>query len=204
MDVVFFQAPTEHLVVAEENQAAIRGIQTTVTNCALVIEHEGGTVTAGGGNVYVSGSGNRVAGRDVHINGKKMSGQASAAHGRTVVGIALPITPTFLLVDSGDATLYNIQQDVLELGIQGSGDISAFGQVDSLNAKVSGSGDVEASELMARTGNLFVAGSGDIDAHITKVVSAHVAGSGDIVVRGNPATREHSVTGSGDVKFKRQ
>ncbi|MBL3558948.1 hypothetical protein QPM17_19235 [Marinobacter sp. TBZ242] len=44
--------------------------------------------------------------------------------------------------------------------------------MDILNAKVSRSGDVDASELMARTGgNLFVAGSGDIDAHITTAVS---------------------------------
>jgi hypothetical protein len=30
-----------------------------------------------------------------------------------------------------------------------------------------------------------------------------VAGSGDIVVRGNPPSRDQSVAGSGDIKFKK-
>jgi len=50
---------------------------------------------------------------------------------------------------------------------------------------------------------LSVSGSGDIDAYVTQSVKARVAGSGDIVVRGNPPIRDHSVAGSGDIKFKK-
>lgn len=61
-------------------------------------------------------------------------------------------------------TLYDLQQTVLDLGVQGSGDITAFGRVNLLDVEVAGSGDVDTSELVATTAKLSVAGSGDIDA----------------------------------------
>ncbi len=47
-----------------------------------------------------------------------------------------------------------------------------------------------------------VAGSGDIEAIICSEVRARVAGSGDILVRGDPPHRDHSVAGSGKIKFR--
>ncbi|MHC8338490.1 GIN domain-containing protein [Pseudomonas sp. HLT2-19-2] len=44
---------------------------------------------------------------------------------------------------------------------------------------------------------------GTIDAYVSNSVKARVAGSGDIVIRGNPPIRDHSVAGSGDIKFKK-
>lgn len=99
---------------------------------------------------------------------------------------------------SGDVTLYDLQQSVLDLGIQGL----VFGRVELLDAEVAGSGDVDASELVATSAKLSVAGSGDIDAYVSHSAKARVAGSGDIVIRGNPSIRDHSVAGSGDIKFK--
>ena len=43
---------------------------------------------------------------------------------------------------------------------------------------------------------------GDIEAFIRSEVRARVAGSGDILVRGNPPHRDHSVAGSGKIKFR--
>ncbi|WP_454844529.1 GIN domain-containing protein [Pseudomonas veronii] len=51
---------------------------------------------------------------------------------------------------------------------------------------------------------MSVAGSGDIDAYVSDSVKARVAGSGDIVIRGNPPIRDHTVAGSGDIKFKKK
>lgn len=82
-------------------------------------------------------------------------------------------------------TLYALQQAVLILGVQGSGDITAFGQVDLLVAEMAGSGDVDASELVAKSAKLSMVGSGDIDAYVSDSVKARVMGSGDIVIRGN-------------------
>lgn len=50
--------------------------------------------------------------------------------------------------------------------------------------------------------DLEIEGSGDIEAFIRSEVRARVAGSGDILVRGNPPHRDHSVAGSGKIKFR--
>lgn len=204
VDVVFFRAPAPHLVVAGENQEVICSIKTHFEGNKLVIEQEGVSISCGGGSIHVSGSGNIVIGGSggrfsVSGNGNNIS--IGSRH--AIVGIALPEAPSIRIKGSGDVTLYDLQQSVLDVGIQGSGDITALGRVEHLDAEVAGSGDVDASELVAMSADLSVAGSGDIDAYVTQSVKARVAGSGDIVVRGNPPSRDQSVAGSGDIKFKK-
>lgn len=199
VDVVFFRSSSAHLVVAGENQEAIRNIKTRFEADKLVIEQDGGY----GVNIHVSGSGNIFVGGTINVGGRH-GGVNMQFKGQSIVGIALPEAPSIRIKGSGDVTLYDIQQAVLDLGIQGSGDITAFGRVDLLDAEVAGSGDVDTSELVATSAKLSVVGSGDIDAYVRDSVKARVAGSGDIVVRGNPPTRDHSVAGSGDIKFKKK
>jgi hypothetical protein len=74
--------------------------------------------------------------------------------------------------------------------------------IESLTVVVAGSGDVDCSDLTANRASLSVAGSGDIEAFVRQSVTAQVVGSGDILVRGNPAQRTKQVVGSGGVKFK--
>jgi hypothetical protein len=213
VDVVFFRAAQAHLVVAGENQEAIRSIKTYFDGNKLVIAHEGVSISGASGSIHVSGSCNIVAGGTIYVGGRRGGvtmqfngpvGGVVIGQGRCIVGIALPEAPSIRIKGSGDVTLYGLQQSALDVGIQGSGDITAFGQVEHLDAEVSGSGDVDASELIATSAELSVAGSGDIDAYVTQSVRARVAGSGDIVVRGNPPTRDHSVAGSGGIKFKKK
>lgn len=213
VDVVFFRAPAAHLVVAGENQDAIRNIKTRFEDNKLVIEQEGVSISGAGGSIHVSGSGNIVAGGTIYVGGRRGGvnmqfngpvGGVVIVQGRCIVGIALPEAPSIRIKGSGDVTLYDLQQSLLDVGIQGSGDITAFGQVEHLDAEVAGSGDVDASELFTTSAALSVAGSGDIDAYVTQSVKARVAGSGDIVMRGNPPIRDHSVAGSGDIKFKKK
>lgn len=98
--------------------------------------------------------------------------------------------------------MLDLRQDALDLEIQGSGDITVSGEVTRLHVQVAGSGDVDASELIAESADLSVAGSGDIEAFVRSDVRARVAGSGDIVVRGNPPRRDDRVAGSGKIKFR--
>ena len=60
-----------------------------------------------------------------------------------------------------------------------------YRKVNVLDAEVAGSGDVDASELVAKSAKLIA------------------AGSGDTAIRGNPPLRDHSVAGSGDIKFNK-
>ncbi len=213
VDVVFFRAPTAHMVVAGESQEAIRSIKTHFDGNKLFIEQEGVSISGASGSIHVSGSGNIVAGGSIYVSGRRGGvtmqfngpvGGVVIGQGLCIIGIALPEAPSIRTKGSGNVTLYDLQQSALDVGVQGSGDITAFGKVEHLDAEVAGSGDVDAGELMAMSAKLSVAGSGDIDAYVTQSVRARVAGSGDIVVRGNPPIRNHSVAGSGNIKFKKK
>lgn len=89
--MVFFRAPTAHLVVAGENQEAIRSIKTRFNSNKLIIEQEGVSISSAGSNIHVSGSGDidahvtqsvkaRVAGSgDIAVHGSPPSRDHPAA-----------------------------------------------------------------------------------------------------------------------------
>lgn len=207
VDVVFFSALKPQLVVAGENRDVLNSVKTYIEGDELVIEQEGITIHGGGGSIHVPGSGNIVAGGTINVGGRggvSMSFGGSSAKVmigavRCIVGLALPTAPSVSIKGAGDVSLHGLDQQVLEIGIQGSGDVTAFGRVEDLEVEIAGSGDVDASDLVAAAARLSIAGSGDIDAYVTRSVRARIAGSGDIIVRGNPVTRDHSVAGSGKV-----
>lgn len=199
VDVVFRRCDKPMLIVAGETAEAVASVKTYFNGGKLVIEREGMTISFGNSRMVFHGSVGSFVMGDI-VNGKPMG--ASITQGKVVVGVALPEAPAVKIKGSGDVTLLDLRQAGLDLEIEGSGDITAYGQVAHLEVEIAGSGDVDASELIADRASLSVAGSGDIEAFIRSEVRARVAGSGDILVRGNPPHRDHSVAGSGKIKFR--
>lgn len=198
LDLYFSRSETPHLVAAGETAETLRRIKTTIEGDTLTVEMEGVGIHIAhrlfaGGNISIGGG--------IIINGQRIDTGSHGA-GRAVVGVALPQIPSLRILGSGDAYLMDLLQDDLDIEVQGSGEVAADGQVNQLNVRIAGSGDVDAKELVAQTACLSITGSGDISAHACREVSASIAGSGDIVVRGNPASRKEQVVGSGRVKFK--
>lgn len=203
VDVFFRRFSTPQLVVAGETQEAIDAIKTRIKGDKLVIENEGiGGIHVGGSYAQYATGNNSIQIGSISIGPGGVHIGDTAIHGRAVVGVALPEIQAVKLKGSGDITLLDLQQAGIELEIEGSGDITAYGQVESLTVVVAGSGDVDCSDLTANRASLSIAGSGDIEAFVRQSVTAQVVGSGDILVRGNPAQRTKQVVGSGDVKFK--
>lgn len=121
VDVVFFRSPSAHLVVVGENQEAIGSIKTRLEGDKLVIEQEGISISGGGANIHVSGTGNIFVGGTINVGGRQ-GGITMQFKGRCIVGVALPEAPSICIKGSGDVTLYDLQQTILDLGVQGSGD----------------------------------------------------------------------------------
>ncbi|WP_394475092.1 GIN domain-containing protein [Ralstonia mannitolilytica] len=212
IDVLFRRSDKPTMVIAGETAEAVALVKTYIDGSKLVIEREGVTISFGSSSVRVAGTVGQIVHGDwngpLHIDmrgkGITITGVPRDAinHGKVVVGIAMPEAPAIKIKGSGDMTLVDLQQASLDLEIEGSGAITAYGQVDRLDVQISGSGDVDASELSADRASLSVTGSGDIVALVSSDAHARVVGSGDIVVFGNPSQRNHSVTGSGKIKFK--
>ena len=201
VDMVFRRADTPTLVVAGETADAVTSVRTAYKGDKLVIEREGVSIRFGSSHMTFHGTVGSVVLGDI-VNGKPTGPAISLHQPRAVVGIALPEFPAIKIKGSGDVTLLDLQQDALDLEIPGSGDITASGHVARLHVQVVGSGDVDASALIAESADLSAAGSGDIDAFVRTEVRARVAGSGDIVVRGNPLRWDDHVAGSGTIKFR--
>jgi hypothetical protein len=101
---------------------------------------------------------------------------------------------------TGDTLLENVSTDRLELEINGSGTIIARGKVRELEVILSGSGDVEADELVTEQCVAKLEGAGDITVHTTGVLTAEINGAGDIVYSGNPLKTIKNINGAGRIK----
>ena len=99
---------------------------------------------------------------------------------------------------SGDVTLEGIDQDALELHIEGAGDVEASGTVDRLTATVQGAGDARLSQLSARTARVEVQGAADAELNVSDELDVTVQGAADVSYTGNPTVRS-DIEGAGDI-----
>lgn len=214
--VEVFRGEAPYMELAAPSQKALDAIDIGLTERKLTVSSVGSGLVIesvdGKGNVTMSvrdnqgimvlGAGNRVqvfhGGVAQVVSGDIVNGTS----GPYVIGLVLPRVPQVKVKGSADVFLAGVDQDVLRLAVEGSGDIDAEGKARSLEVMIAGSGDVDASDLIASDVEIRVAGSGDVGAHATESASVSIAGSGDVVIRGNPAKRSQSVAGSGRIKFK--
>ncbi len=116
------------------------------------------------------------------------------------VTVTAPDVRRFEVTGSGDLSIRGYDAETLAVSIEGSGDIDAAGRATTVEAVVSGSGDIDLEYLEAVDASASIAGSGKIELAATGVVSASVAGSGDVVLHRRPASLSSQVAGSGHVR----
>ncbi len=134
------------------------------------------TVTGGGGilGASIAGSG------DVSVERVKSSAFSGEVSG------------------SGNLKVPSLDTGAASFSIAGSGDISTAGKAQSVNMNIAGSGDIDGGGLVATDGELSIAGSGNISAHLTGAAKVNVMGSGDVSVTGG-AKCQINKAGSGNV-----
>ena len=116
-----------------------------------------------------------------------------------IVYLTMPALDEARIIGSGDMTISDVTKDKVVLTISGSGDITATGSVEVLEAVVSGSGDLSLQNLQADHVNVTINGSGDAEVWANQSISAQINGSGDITYTGSPAKVDTQVNGSGDI-----
>ena len=137
--MVFRRCDKPMLIVAGETAEAVASVKTYFNGGKLVIEREGMTISFGNSRMVFHGSVGSFVMGDI-VNSKPMG--ASITQGKVVVGVALPEAPAVKIKGSGDVPLLDLRQAGLDLEIEGSGDITAYGQVAHLEVEIAGSGDV--------------------------------------------------------------
>jgi Putative auto-transporter adhesin, head GIN domain len=102
---------------------------------------------------------------------------------------------------SGDLDIDVGNSDRVTAELVGSGALTLAGGCTELKAEASGSGELNAQHLRADSVGVRQTGTGSTSVTAQKSVALSMSGTGDIEVRGNPAQRSVSRSGTGDVSF---
>lgn len=102
-------------------------------------------------------------------------------------------------------SVYVTSPDIVAVSVSGSGDFYCDGSVDTdaIDMRVTGSGNIEFSDIICDRCDALVVGSGDLDIrHLdTRQTTGTVVGSGDLKIKQiNSADTNLEVRGSGDIE----
>jgi hypothetical protein len=115
------------------------------------------------------------------------------------VEITVPSLQALTLSGSGIITAADLQARHLTVRLAGSGVVRATGAVTRLDVVLTGSGDVELGQLVARHARAAIEASGRIVVQATDSLDATVRGSGVILYSGGPERVTRNVSGSGAI-----
>ena len=106
-----------------------------------------------------------------------------------------------ILSGSGDMDLADLNAEKVSVVLSGSGNVKLSGSAAAAEFKVtiSGSGNVKASDFPANDVNVKIGGSGSCWVNSLKNLVAKLAGSGNVVYKGNPFI-DSTILGSGNVR----
>lgn len=231
VEAVVRRGAEPRLTVIGRDEAHTAAVRTGYIGDTLTIDMKGGAavIHSGDGSIVIASNGGIAAGGSITLGRSRarqhfrvsVGGVSVVSDGDVVVKdgrvtgagvvmagppprveLVLPSIPCLSVEGSGEVVVEGVQQDELEVMLTGSGTVIASGTVGHIDVRLTGSGDVDARNLVAARADVALTGSGDAQVQATDAVRAHLAGSGDIVVHGAPARRHDSVTGSGDIRYR--
>jgi hypothetical protein len=115
------------------------------------------------------------------------------------VSITAPDVRRFRLLSKSELTIQAYDQDSFTLAVAGAGDVTAAGRTRDIELDISGSGDVDLSDLSTTDARVDISGSGDATLAPTGEAAISISGSGDVDLTTRPARLTQDITGSGDV-----
>jgi len=98
-----------------------------------------------------------------------------------------------------DLSISGVDNNNLDIEVDGAGDIKAAGKTKNFKINVSGSGDVKAKELKAENVEVSVNGAGNAIVYASRKLNAEINGAGDISYYGNPKEVSENISGVGDI-----
>jgi len=136
---------------------------------------------------------------DVYVTAKSLSSVGLGGSGSIDVdGVVKGEKVKVSMAGSGNINTA-VEGGDLEISIAGSGDLNLKGKAGESHISIAGSGNLKAGDLKVDAADISIAGSGDVHMDIEKSISAHIAGSGNVVYTGNANISTISSAGSGRV-----
>jgi hypothetical protein len=88
----------------------------------------------------------------------------------------------------------------VDIRVDGSGDVSISGKAHRGDYTVSGSGNIDAEDLLVDECYAYISGSGNIHCFAYLLLDATIDGSGDIIYGGSPDEVVQTINGSGRIR----
>ncbi|NDP19623.1 MAG: DUF2807 domain-containing protein [Paludibacter sp.] len=129
-----------------------------------------------------------------------LSSVSNAGSGNVVLNSSFKDLELFINTGSGDIIAskdLNIKK--MNASILGSGNITAKGTAETLTTLISGSGDIDFSNLISNTADCTTTGSGNTYVNVINTLKAKISGSGNIEYEGSPVITA-TTPGSGTLK----
>lgn len=123
-------------------------------------------------------------------------------HDGVTAKISMPNLVAIDVAGVVDGKVTGIAADGFRAVLSGVGDLELAGACTSLEARVSGVGDLDASELRCANVRVTVSGVGDAEVYASEAVNASVSGMGSISVSGDPKQVEKSGGFLADIDVK--
>jgi hypothetical protein len=100
---------------------------------------------------------------------------------------------------SGDFEIGAMETVEVSAGLSGSGRCRFTGSADRLTIRVSGSGDIDASQLAVRQEEIHISGSAHVVTQVSESLDVHISGAGEILYKGSPQITQ-SISGSATIR----
>ncbi len=105
------------------------------------------------------------------------------------------------IAGSGNVELL-LSADDVACSMAGSGNVTLVGESRELDCSKAGSGNFNGYKFICEDVHVEGAGSGNAEVYATQIISAKIAGSGNIYYKGTPKTNNTKVAGSGSIIMK--
>jgi hypothetical protein len=121
-------------------------------------------------------------------------------HGRLEITVSGVTLRDVMLAGSPTIALGRLDQDRLNLAINGAGAASGEGRVDTVRLAIHGSGEADLGGVRARRADISIAGSGRVSVGPRDTANIAITGSGDVRLTARPAELHRAVVGSGNIQ----
>ncbi len=102
------------------------------------------------------------------------------------IEVQMPLCTRVERVGSGATALFGLDGGRLSLSLTGSGDLTAEGEMSEVDLSMTGSGNVDLLALRAASMTVNKFGSGEASVSVVEQLHCDGAGSGDVVLAGDP------------------
>jgi hypothetical protein len=161
------------------------------------------TQAAGPAKMTISGPKGAVDDVEIENGHIRYAGEHDHDHDAHLsIVITAPSVTHFTMEGSGALTIADYRQDVLNLDMQGDGDITATGEAKSMTVSLSGSGNANLGAVKAAAAKVEIEGSGDATVAPTQSADVTVSGSGDVTLLTRPPVLRSEISGSGELRQK--